>query len=303
MHPILFEVPGLGIPIRAFGVMVAAGFLLGAHLWARLSARYGDDPARDPERTSQVALWILVGVLVGARLLYVTVEIARWLQAGRPENMAGAAYVSDPLQILFIWEGGLVMYGALFGGILLGTWAARRAGMRPIRALDVALVGAFVGLAVGRIGCLLVGDDYGSVVPPGMETLPPPIAITVPSAEWLEAHPESLFDRELAGKTIWATQLWMSANALVLAGVGYWLLRRRRYGGQVTWWLILLYALTRFTIECFRGDTVRGKWFGDAISTSQLISIAAGLFAAWRLVANRGRVDTPPVPEQTGGAP
>ena len=113
------------------------------------------------------------------------------------------------------------MYGGFAGAMLLGTWAARRAGLHPWNALDTALVGGFVGLAVGRWGCLLVGDDYGRIVPEKYAHLPFPLTIRVPSLEWLTAHPKSLFDDGLAGKVLWATQPWMSLNALAVAGVAF----------------------------------------------------------------------------------
>ena len=113
----------------------------------------------------------------------------------------------------------------------------------------------------------------------------------------------------------------MAANALLLGVIALWLLSRRKrshalemkpefeqshqeralkgfpqqghlilsrrsvYDAGVAPWLLVLYPLGRFIIEEFRGDSVRGLWFGGSLSTSQLISIAAfpfGLFLLWR---------------------
>jgi phosphatidylglycerol:prolipoprotein diacylglycerol transferase len=291
MHPVLFEIPGLGRPVSTFGVLVAAGFLIGSWLWGRALQKYGDDPAGDPDRASHVTLWILFGVLAGARLFYVVVELARWIAAGKPDGMAGAGYVADPLSVLFIWEGGLVMYGGLAGGILLGCWSAKRIGLAPSRGLDTALPAAFLGLAIGRVGCLMVGDDYGKVVPEGWEGAPFPVALRVPELAWLQANPQSLFAHDLAGQTLWATQPWMTLNALAISAIGFALLRRRRWSGQVAWSLVALYAPTRFVIEHFRGDGIRGVWFGGLLSTSQLISLVVGAVALAVLLKNRGRVE------------
>ncbi len=326
MHPVLFEIPGLGFPIRAFGATVAAGFLVGLWLWGKLLARYGDDPRQDPARGSQVALWILIGVIGGARLMYVTVETTRYLRAERtpamqefldaaPGERGGVALrlgaepadeverarpltvghdlLHDPLQVFFVWRGGLVMYGGLFGAVLLGVWSAKRNGLHPWNALDTGLVSGFFGQTIGRWGCLLVGDDYGSLVPERWAHLPFPLTLRVPSLEWLEAHPESLFDHDLAGQVIWATQPWMSVNAILVALAGWWLLRRRRWYGQVSAWILVQYSLTRFAIEFFRGDHVRGVWFGGALSTSQLIAIPCALAGLFLLVRFRGRRTAP----------
>jgi phosphatidylglycerol:prolipoprotein diacylglycerol transferase len=278
MYPVLFTIPGLDFPIRSFGVLLAIGFLVGAHIWGRLIVRHGQDPIGDPERVSAITIAVLIGVVAGGRCFYVIVEMLRYWSTG-DVNSAGFQYIDNPVSILFVWQGGLVMYGGFLGAIALGMRSAKKHGLHAVNALDTGLVGGFFGQAIGRIGCLLVGDDFGSVVPAGKENLPFPITIKVPDLEWLAANPESLFPHELAGQTLWCTQLWMSFNALCLGLLGVWLLRRRRYMGQVSLILIMCYAVGRFTIESFRGDKIRGLWFGDTVSTSQLISIVCGLIA------------------------
>lgn len=271
MHPILFEL--FGFPLRSFGLMVVLGYLLGSYLFERLGRRYEPDPEATAAGYASVPLWILLGILLGARGMYVLVEILR-------ESENGKAYLEDPLSILAIWEGGLVMYGGTFGGIALGLWAARRHGLRLWHALDMGLAAGFFGLAVGRVGCLLVGDDYGKVVPEGARDLPFPLVIHVP-----ETLPDgSLFGEENAGQILWATQPWMSMNAVLLGLIGLFLLKRRRYAGQVTLVLLVLYSIGRYTIETFRGDGIRGLWFDGALSTSQLVSMVVGSLSLVLLV-------------------
>jgi phosphatidylglycerol---prolipoprotein diacylglyceryl transferase len=284
MHPILFTIPGLEFPIRSFGLMLALGFLLGSWMLGKLAARYGDDPKGDPERYSKITVWILVGVVIGARLMYVTVETLQGSEVGQ-------SFIHKPWKIFFVWEGGLVMYGGMLGAIALGMLSAKREGVRAIHALDLGLVAGFSGQAVGRIGCLLVGDDYGRVVPPSLEGLPFPITLRVPNP-----LPEgSLFGAENAGKVLYATEAWMSLKAILICYIGWQILKHRRYTGQVSLWIILMYAILRSFVEVFRGDTIRGLWFGGAISTSQIVSIFAGAFAIVLLIKNRGRRD--PLPD------
>lgn len=279
MHPILFEIPGLGFPIQSFGVMVVLGFLLGSHLYARLGQRYALDPEAEMQGYYSVPMWILGGILIGARAMYVLVEVLK-------QSEVGKAYVSDPLTVFYYWEGGLVMYGGTFGGIALGLWAARRHRMQLWHALDLGLTAGFFGLAVGRIGCLLVGDDYGSIVPEYAKDWPFPLVLDVPSP-----LPEKSLFGEMEGKTIWATQPWMSANAALMGFIGMALIKRRRYFGQASLILLVLYSIARFTIESFRGDSVRGLWFNDTISTSQLVSIVLGTLSVVMLFLLRGRRD------------
>ncbi len=284
MHPIVFEIPGLGLPIRSFGLMVAAGFLLGMWVNNRLVRRYAKDPDEALVKYSAVQMWVLIGVVLGARLMYVLVEIFRG-------SSTGQSYLDDPLRVLFIWEGGLVMFGGLFGAMLLGGWKAHAEQVRVGEGLDLGLTSGLFGLAVGRVGCLLVGDDYGKIVPPDKAHLPFPITVHVPEV----LPPGSLFGPENAGQVLWATQPWMAAHAALLGLLGLWMIKRS-YGreggaerpGRVAWTLIALYSVGRFTIESFRGDSLRGMWFDDALSTSQVVAIVIGIVSVVVLLRGRG---------------
>lgn len=282
MHPILFEIPGVHFPIRSFGVMLALGFLLGSHLLNRLVAAHSKDPARDVERYGAIPMWVLIGIVTGARLMYVTVEIFRGSETGQ-------SYLANPLKVLAVWEGGLVMYGGYFGALVGGMWCAKKHGLRVFHAIDLGAVAGFYGQAVGRIGCLLVGDDYGSVVPEKWSHLPFPLTLRVPNP----LPDQSLFGSENAGQLLWATQPLMSIKAALVATICLWLLRRRRYEGQVALTGLFLYSLLRFGVEFLRGDDVRGVWFHGNVSTSQMIALAAGTVAAILLLKNWKRRDVP----------
>ncbi|MHC4375424.1 MAG: prolipoprotein diacylglyceryl transferase [Planctomycetota bacterium] len=283
------ELTRLGdLPVRSFGVLVALGFLIAAQLmWPRLLARYGDDPQRDPDRGLQVALWILVGLLVGGRLMFAAVEVGKVLLSGSEASEVGAALLARPWEALYVWNGGLVMYGGLAGALLFGVWGARRAGLSVGHGLDTGLTAGFLGQAVGRIGCLFVGDDHGSPVPAFAEGWPFPLTLRAPSLEFI-ASERSLFSPAVAGQVVWATQTWMSLGALALYFCGLRWLERRRYPGQVALQLLFTYALWRFTLEFFRGDAVRGLYVDGALSTSQLLSIPLAVCAGIALLRRKG---------------
>jgi len=286
MFPELFEVPGLHFPVRSFGLMLALGFLLGSWLYTKLAERFGDDPQHDPARYSAITLWILFGVVAGARVHYVIVQILRF-DGSDPSN---ENFLAHPLEMVQVWKGGLSMYGGMFGAIAAGMWKARRERVRALHALDLGLIAGFVGQAIGRVGCFLVGDDYGSVVPEAWRQLPWPVTLTVP-----DPLPEgSLFGSENAGQVLWATQNWMTVKALLVAYVGWRVLLRRQYTGQVTFVILVAYGVLRFAVECFRGDEIRGVWFGGALSTSQIVSIVAAAFGLLMLFQWRHRRDVLP---------
>ncbi len=284
MHPYLFDIPlpwsDAPFHLRSFGALVAMGFLFGAHILQRLAASYSDDPEAEQERWAQIIMWVLFGVFGGARLMYVAVEMLRG-------SATGQGYIDQPWTMFYFWEGGLVMYGGFAGGVLAGIYKSRKVGVHWLHGLDLAMPASFFAQAIGRVGCLMVGDDFGKIVPEKYESLPFPLVVKVP-----DPLPDgSLFGTENAGQYLWATQPWMSLNALVIGLIALAVLKKRRYTGQVLLWTVALYSIGRYTIEVFRGDSIRGLWFDGMMSTSQLISVVAGSIAFLLLIKNRGKRD------------
>lgn len=248
MFPELFSIELFGreIPLRTFGPLVALGFLIGVWVGTRLSRRYGADPVHDPQRCQDVAWWVLIGVVAGGRLAYVLVNLGD--------------FVHRPMSVFAIWEGGLVMYGGMILAVLLGCWKARQLGMDLWMSADYGLTAGFLGQAIGRIGCLAVGDDYGRPT-----TVPWALHVPDPLPKG------SLFDPYLAGCTIHPTQIYMSLKALSLFLLGLWLLRRRRFKGQVFCALLAGYAVLRFCVEFFRFDSsARSGIFRHGLSPAEV---------------------------------
>jgi phosphatidylglycerol---prolipoprotein diacylglyceryl transferase len=255
MHPILFKIGEF--ELKSFGVMVMAGVLI-ASLWlGRALARLRI--AEKEEVSDLVTVSILVGFL-GARLLYLAVH---------PE--AFHAWYSP----IALWEGGIVSVGGFFGGAAGAIWWARRKRASIPRLGDAMLPALFLGQTFGRIGCLLVGDDYG-------RPWNGPWAVTFPPIEG------SLMPPELIGVPLHPTQLYLSLMDLLIFAAMAWLLPRRRFDGQVMCLTILLYAAGRFAIEYTRGDDEARGIYG-ALSTAQwtsvlLVPLAAWLYLRWRRV-------------------
>jgi phosphatidylglycerol:prolipoprotein diacylglycerol transferase len=184
MFPVLFRVGGF--EVTSFGAMVALGALLG--LWTlRREVRARGLPAA----ASDVALWGLGGGLLGAKLLFVA------------EHLGQAAIAT-----LLISRGGLSWFGGLAGGLAAGLAAARRARLPWLPLLAAAAPALCVGQAVGRIGCFLVGDDYGRPT----------------SLPWGLAFPRGLPPTEVR---VHPTQIY---EALLLAGLAALLVLWRRRG-------------------------------------------------------------------------
>jgi phosphatidylglycerol:prolipoprotein diacylglycerol transferase len=247
MHPIFFQIGP--ITVYTYGVFVAIGFLLGLVVAVREARRTGEDP----QKIMDMALYVLIGAIVGSRGLYVLIS--------REE------FTGNPFQVLFIWKGGLVFYGGLVGGILVVIWYTRRYGMALLKTLDIYAPAMALGHAVGRIGCFSAGCCYGRPTP-----LPWAVTFT---------HPASLAP---LGLPLHPVQLYECFSLFLIFALLMKLRRWQSFNGQLAWTYLFLYASARFILEFFRGDP-RGFLFDGALSTSQFLGVLVAPVAAffwWR---------------------
>jgi phosphatidylglycerol---prolipoprotein diacylglyceryl transferase len=252
MHPILFKIGSF--ELKSFGVMVMIGVLAGSWWLGRALARL--KIAGREEVGDLVTVAIIAGFL-GARLLYLAVH---------PEAF------TDWYSPIALWQGGIVSVGGFLGGAAGAIWWARRRKASIPLLGDAMLPALFLGQTFGRIGCLLVGDDYG-------RPWNGPWAVTFPAIEG------SLMPPHLIGVPLHPTQLYLSLMDLVIFAVTAWLLGRRRFDGQVMCITILLYAVGRFLVEYTRGDDEARGIYG-AFSTAQwtsvlLVPLALALYMRW----------------------
>lgn len=273
MYPelITLDLPLIGrLTITSFGVMMALAFLA-AYQVSRLEF---DRMGKDPELAADLLLGALVGGIVGAKLYYVFLN---W-----------DLTVHDPLGMLFS-RAGLVWYGGLLGGTVGVILMIRRRGERILPVGDALAPAVALGYAIGRIGCFLVGDDYGrptdSWVGVAFPDGAPPstagnlregfgvsIPDSIPDSAVLEVHP---------------TQLYEVGLSLLIFAV-LWRLRGERPVGRVfALWLVLA-GLERFAVEFFRAKDDR---FFGALTLAQLFSI--GLVGVGFWLMNR---DAPTAP-------
>lgn len=266
MHPELIhlDLPVVGeFTIYSFGVMMALAFLGGYFVIHRELARRGEDP----EIAADILLGALIGGIVGAKLYYV---ILHW------DRTAAA-----PFAMLFS-RGGLVWYGGFIGGVLGVVWILRRRGQPIPKMADVVAPALAIAYGIGRIGCFLVGDDYGRPTESwvGIEFprgIPPSTAGELRSDFGLTI-PESVPDSEVLA--VHPTQLYETGLSLLIF-VALWRLRRHphRDGWLFGLWMVLA-GLERFAVEFFRAKDDR--FFGP-FTLAQAISIAVVLVGAWIL--------------------
>ena len=241
MHPVLVRFGPL--TIHTYGVLVAAGFLLGLALAVKQAKKEGIPQ----ERIIDIGFYVLLAAIVGSRLFFVAVN------AGH--------YLKHPLDIFKIWEGGLVFYGGLILALPAALWYIRKHHLDGWRITDIFAPSIAIGHAVGRIGCFAAGCCHGRLCEL-------PWAVTF-------HDPESL---ATTGIPLHPTQLYESAGEFLNFLILITLRRYQSFKGQLFWTYIFLYSVLRFVVEFFRGDEARGYLFGG-ISVSQGISVIMGIIA------------------------
>jgi phosphatidylglycerol:prolipoprotein diacylglycerol transferase len=245
LYPVLFRIGSF--EVTSFGVLVALGALVGLWLLHRELRRSGIPP-----ETVDSGIAGVVGGLAGAKLLW-TLE------------HAGEA----PLSELLLSRGGLSWYGGLIGGIGAGLGYMLLKGWPVLAILSAATPALAFGHLIGRIGCFLVGDDYGSP-----SNLP-----------WAVAFPKGLPPTHVP---VHPTQLY---EALGLGVLGWLLLRwrHRRVPDLVVLGRYLAGAGSlRFAIEFLRVN----QRIAFGLSVAHLVSLAAIAVGGSLIVFARSRRNT-----------
>ena len=142
IDPIIFSIGHFAV--RWYSLIVLTAIAVGIWLTAREAERRGFKK----DGIYDAAVWIIAGGLTGARLFHV---LDHWSHE----------YAANPIRALYIWEGGLAIWGAIIGGLIASALIAWRRGWRFPRLLDAAAPGLVLGQAIGRIACVITGDAMG----------------------------------------------------------------------------------------------------------------------------------------------
>jgi prolipoprotein diacylglyceryltransferase len=133
------------LSIQPFGVLLAAGFILGS-LWCQ---KYARQRGIDPKTYTDILFWIALGAIVGGHIGHIFYE---------PKQ-----YLENPLDILKVWSG-LSSFGGYFACTALAVWFFRSRGIHPMRGGDLLMIGLAFGGFIGRMGCFVVHDHVGAEV-------------------------------------------------------------------------------------------------------------------------------------------
>jgi phosphatidylglycerol:prolipoprotein diacylglycerol transferase len=249
--PILLNI-GDVISVHWYGVLIVTGIILGANVAAYLAKRAG----KDPEIVWDMLIIVVVLAIIGARVYHVFSQPSSGL-------LGWDYYKENPLEALYIWNGGLGIYGAIVGGIIGVLIFAWRRKLRPLQWLDFAAPGMALGQSIGRWGNYINIELYG---PP--TTLP--WGLRVPAMNRISPYTDLLKYPETT--LFHPTFLYESLAALVLCLLLVWI--AVRYGdklleGDLLVGYLIGYAIIRFFTEMLRPDA----WMVGTIAAAQLVAI------------------------------
>ena len=269
---------GMELALRWYALAYIFGIIIGWRLvvMAIKTPRLwpGKNPIMTPVQVEDMLTWIILGVILGGRMGYVL-----FYQPG--------TYLSDPLAILAIWEGGMSFHGGLLGVVLAAWLYTRRHKIPQLRAADAIALGVPPGLLLGRIANFINAELWGrpTELPWGV-VFPGDAAQYCPQIVGACArHPSQLYEAFLEGLVLLVLLIWL-----------VWRHDAFKRPGLVCGTFLAGYGMARFAVEFVRqpdaqfvgqGNPLGLAWqVGDyGLTMGQLLSlpmIALGLYLVWR---------------------
>jgi phosphatidylglycerol:prolipoprotein diacylglycerol transferase len=272
MRPILFVIPGLNLQVHGYGVMIflACAAALAVGVWGARRQKVNENSVYE------LATWLFLGGVIGARAMYVLFHTSEIHGVG---------------DIFRTWQGGNVFYGCILGGFTgsMLYWLRRPF---PFWAMcDVAAPSVAIGAAVGRIGCFLNGCCDGA-----MCSLPWGVRFPAGSHAWTRQVNAGLIAPSAPYSVpVHPTQVYAALAAFLVLGLLLLYYPRQRRQGEIMALLMIFYPLTRWPIECLRGDEPA---LFAGMTLAQIISVAllASGVAVWLFLKPAIKGQTAPEP-------
>lgn len=217
ISPVIFSIGPF--QIRWYGLMYVLAFLAGYFLIKYQEKRR--PIGLSPEWVQDLILYLVVGLIVGARLGYLLFY----------QYMNLTHYVHHPLEIIAVWHGGMSFHGGLMGAVIAGWWFSKRHRIPFWELADRVIIPAPIGLGLGRIGNFINGELFGR--PSDL-----PWAMVFPAGGPMPRHPSQLYEALLEGLALCLILLWLS--------------RKKIPEGFLLGTFLFGYGLIRFVLEFFR---------------------------------------------------
>jgi phosphatidylglycerol:prolipoprotein diacylglycerol transferase len=251
MFPDLISIGPL--TIHTYGFFVALGFAMG--IWT--AVKVGKLQGVPSQQVMDMAFVMILCAIAGSRLFYVLINFSY--------------YKAHPLDILKLWQGGLVFSGGLVATVVAMIWYLKRHHLSFWSTGDLWAPSLALGQAIGRIGCHMAGCCYGQ--PTGWS--------------WgvVFTHPKSLAPLNVP---LYPTQIFDAFGGFAIFLILLFVHGKRKFEGQVFVWYLILHSTARLFVERFRGDE-RGFILGTDMSATQLVATVLLVGSVTALLILRSR--------------
>lgn len=278
------------VAISPHGIGIAIGFLIGAQYMVKRSKRWGGPHEND---IWNALFWALIASMVGARVAYTIGHLSEVTDG-----------FDDPLGVLKVWEGGISLMGGITGAVLGAYPYVRKHKMGFWRMTDLAAPGLALGIFIGRVGDLMIGDHLGKPTSfflgwrcVGEVGGIPPQPESVYRAALERGQPPSLGCYDIV---LHQTAIYDFISAGILFAVLVWVGRRARNRGLLTLIFGLWYGGMRVLEDFLRVDK---RYLG--LTGSQIMALSVMAVCLYLLVRYRGAppaLAEPPPPDDEGPA-
>lgn len=244
-----------GQDVYWYGILMALGVIIAIYLALKEAKRKNIHQ----DQLLDLCLIMIPCGIVGARLYYVLFELEH--------------YLANPIRILYIWEGGLAIYGAIIGGAIGMLLYTRKKKLRFLRFADIIAPGLILAQAIGRWGNFFNQEAFG-------------LPITDPNMTWFPfaveiAGPHTFNGVACSNPYHMATFFYESMWCL-LGFIFIWCMRKKfKHDGDVFFTYVIVYSFERMIVEGWRGDSL---WLiPDVIRVSQMLSLVlfVGAIVFW----------------------
>jgi len=273
------------------GVFIAIGFAIGAWLFGRLAQRRGISV----DAVNSIVFWSLIGAIVGARVAYV---------------IAHASDFGSPLAWLEVWKGGISLLGGIAGATIANAINIRRFGLRFFQVADALTAPLALGIAVGRIGDLIIGDHLGKPTSWLLAwtwkggTLAPPWGCTPDacSAQLSNGQIEEItrtgarlldpsatpFRVVAEGVGVHQTAMYDMLIAWALFAFLWWFIREPRREGVATLVFAVWYGCARLLEDFLRIDKRFGPLTGSQWTALAVVVVSVLVWLLWAITKRPG---------------
>jgi prolipoprotein diacylglyceryl transferase len=291
---------GNAFAISPHGLGIALGFMIGGWLLGRIGPKHGVSA----EHISTMLFWALIGAIVGARVAYVVAHLSEF---------------SSPLEWLQVWKGGISLLGGIAGAIIINIRRMKKYGYRFLQVMDPSMVALAMGIGIGRIGDLIIGDHLGKPTSwflawtyHGGNLAPPFVCVKGLCQAQLQGGHVELIQRSGAklldvngavlatGVGVHQTALYDMILAWILFAILWNLNKKPRREGVLALTFGAYYGCCRLLEDSLRIDKRFGPFTGSQWSALTVALISAGILIWWAVQARRGTTGDVDPPNDSG---